>query len=968
MNETQQQQPPNRNISQSTNLPTHLANSNGLPTSCAASTSSAAQINNHTFTTTPTKNDNLKSQTSQPQTPQFKTLQLIPSSNHLVSASQGNCVVVQQVSNSNHSLSFQHLSSPEHSQNQSCGQTIYRQKNQTFVNSRPQTGNQANANTVNQNGEGNGAATAANIQQNQISARYLHQFQDGRQLQMIQIPNNAQYVQLSNAPGQNGQSSQIMTYVHPQQQQFVARNGGQTQNVIIASQAQDGSRTLQAVPAQIHTIQHTVSPQNASFHLTQSSLKNVKPLNPSTQPSQQQQQQQQSAQNRKPEFVHPQNNGTQNATSNQPQNQSNSDGQQSQAAPQTTESPKIRSKAKTTPNKPKPKVLKTSPSTQQITNHVGQPTATIQQIALPVNAQIRPPLNSNIKGKEKGPPAPVRTVTSFVQIQQPSSQPLQQQTQNSQQPNQEKPQQLTIAQTQQIPANTVVQSVQKTVQITQQMVQKSELQQPQPQQISQEPSNQQTIIVQQNQTQVSTTKTTVQAASQIITTAKIPAVPTIVKARTTLAQPKSTTADADAVSPIPNDPSSGALSKLNLDLTGGDPKDSYRVLKKHFKFLVYENECYQGQLRDSHQRLLKLERDNNYLMDRLLKYETLSDSDGDESDSSIKTIEDKVLTQKTTKKRPPAKKDSSAPPRKKANIASKSSVANNNNPTPLPKISPPTTSKAPVSAASKPVAKPNVVKDSPGSSKPSTSSSSAAVAAIPSQSTNNTSIQSTSSSTLSVFQANMPLPSIYKPFPPSNTSTISTPSTPTTTTTDTSFVTPALPKTNGPVVAATAAAAKKPVLATPKPALPKAKVMIADLPIKDNRAKLPHNSPTTSVTSSSGTGTDIPESKIFTVVPRAPFPSRNPNPQSNATVTYSTLKPNAMIPRPIGQMPSKIGHPSRPSPKIQIIQPSSSSLNQQQQQQSSQQYNIQQQNSKLRPQSLKDNSIIKKESPTKPNS
>uniref|UniRef100_A0A914Y354 Uncharacterized protein n=1 Tax=Panagrolaimus superbus TaxID=310955 RepID=A0A914Y354_9BILA len=265
MNETKQQS--NRNISQSTNLPTPLANSNGLPSTCAASTS--AQINHHTFTT-PTKNDNLKSTSSQPQTPQFKAVQLIPSSNHLVSSSQANCVVVQQVSNSNHSLNFQHLSSPEHSQSQP-GQTSYRQKNQAFVNSRPQTVNQVNSTAGSQNGDGNGT----NIQQTQVSTRYVHQLQDGRQLQMIQIPNTAQYVQLSNAPGQNGQPSQIMTYVHPQQQQYVARNGGQTQNVIIASQAQDGSRTLQTVPAQIHTIQHTVSPQNASFHLTKSSLKNV---------------------------------------------------------------------------------------------------------------------------------------------------------------------------------------------------------------------------------------------------------------------------------------------------------------------------------------------------------------------------------------------------------------------------------------------------------------------------------------------------------------------------------------------------------------------------------------------------------------------------------------------------------------------------------------------------------------------
>uniref|UniRef100_A0A914YRQ0 INO80 complex subunit E N-terminal domain-containing protein n=1 Tax=Panagrolaimus superbus TaxID=310955 RepID=A0A914YRQ0_9BILA len=743
-----------------------------------------------------------------------------------------------------------------------------------------------------------------------------------------------------------------MTYVHPQQQQYVARNGGQTQNVIIASQAQDGSRTLQTVPAQIHTIQHTVSPQNASFHLTKSSLKNVKPLNPSTQQQQQQLPQQNPPQNRKLEFVHPQNNGTQNAI----QNQNNSDAQNSQSTPQKIESPKVRTKSKTTPNKAKPKIIKSSPQTQQITNLVGQPTATIQQIALPVNAQIRAP-NPNIKGQEKEKSAStlqVHSVASFVQNQAPSTPAGQQPPQNAQliQENSQKVQPSQNVQ-QQVSTDAVVQTVQKNVQITQQIVQKSDLQQQDPQQVAappQAPTNQlnQTIPVQQNKTQVSTTtssQTTVQTASQVVTTAKIPAAPSVVKARAVVAQPKSSPA-ADAISPIPNDPYSGALSKLNLDLTGGDPKDSYRVLKKHFKFLVYENECYQGQLRDSHQRLLKLERDNNYLMDRLLKYETLSDSDGDESDSSIKTIEDKVLTQKTTKKRPAAKKDSSAPPRKRANVTNKPNLSNNATTTaPLPKVNAPT-SKASISTVPpKTVAKPIVIKDSPGSSKPSTSSASSS-AAIP-QNNSNTSIQSTSTSTLSVFQANMPLPSIYKPFPPSNTSTVSTPSTPTT---DTSFV---APKTNGPVVA------KKPVLSVPKPAPPKAKVIIADLPKIDNRSK-PQSSPTTSAASSSNTSSEIPESKVFTVVSRAPIPLRNPTPQSNATVTYSTLKPNAMIPRPVGQMPSQ-NRMLLTRPKIQIIQPPPMNPST-----TTPQYNVQQ-NTKLRPQ-LKDNSIVKKESPSKPNS
>lgn len=62
----------------------------------------------------------------------------------------------------------------------------------------------------------------------------------------------------------------------------------------------------------------------------------------------------------------------------------------------------------------------------------------------------------------------------------------------------------------------------------------------------------------------------------------------------------------------------------------------------------------------------------------------------------------------------------------------------------------------------------------------------------------------------------MPLPSVYKPFPPSNTSTNSTPSTPTTTTSENSFVITAITKNNGPVVP------KKPV-PIPKAAPPKAK-------------------------------------------------------------------------------------------------------------------------------------------------
>uniref|UniRef100_A0AC35UD60 INO80 complex subunit E n=1 Tax=Rhabditophanes sp. KR3021 TaxID=114890 RepID=A0AC35UD60_9BILA len=90
-------------------------------------------------------------------------------------------------------------------------------------------------------------------------------------------------------------------------------------------------------------------------------------------------------------------------------------------------------------------------------------------------------------------------------------------------------------------------------------------------------------------------------------------------------------------------------------LSGGNngikptPKEEYRGIKKNFKYLVYENECYQEELRNLQRKLLKLSRDKNFLLDRLLQYEKLSDS-SDDSDSSVKTIEDKSTKAKATKR------------------------------------------------------------------------------------------------------------------------------------------------------------------------------------------------------------------------------------------------------------------------------------------------------------------------------
>uniref|UniRef100_A0A0K0DVG8 INO80 complex subunit E n=1 Tax=Strongyloides stercoralis TaxID=6248 RepID=A0A0K0DVG8_STRER len=80
-----------------------------------------------------------------------------------------------------------------------------------------------------------------------------------------------------------------------------------------------------------------------------------------------------------------------------------------------------------------------------------------------------------------------------------------------------------------------------------------------------------------------------------------------------------------------------------------NPKKEYRELKKKFKLLVYENEYYQEELRNHQKKLLKLSKDKNFLLDRLIQYEKCLES-SDDSDCSIKTTEDKSFKGKTIKK------------------------------------------------------------------------------------------------------------------------------------------------------------------------------------------------------------------------------------------------------------------------------------------------------------------------------
>ncbi|XP_006750261.1 INO80 complex subunit E [Leptonychotes weddellii] len=62
-----------------------------------------------------------------------------------------------------------------------------------------------------------------------------------------------------------------------------------------------------------------------------------------------------------------------------------------------------------------------------------------------------------------------------------------------------------------------------------------------------------------------------------------------------------------------------------------DYKKKYRNLKRKLKFLIYEHECFQEELRKAQRKLLKVSRDKSFLLDRLLQYENVDeDSSGEQ--------------------------------------------------------------------------------------------------------------------------------------------------------------------------------------------------------------------------------------------------------------------------------------------------------------------------------------------------
>ncbi|XP_020862340.2 INO80 complex subunit E [Phascolarctos cinereus] len=91
-----------------------------------------------------------------------------------------------------------------------------------------------------------------------------------------------------------------------------------------------------------------------------------------------------------------------------------------------------------------------------------------------------------------------------------------------------------------------------------------------------------------------------------------------------------------------------------------DYKKKYRNLKRKLKFLIYEHECFQEELRKAQRKLLKVSRDKSFLLDRLLQYENV---DEDSSDSDATASSENSETEGTPKlTETPAPKRKRSPP------------------------------------------------------------------------------------------------------------------------------------------------------------------------------------------------------------------------------------------------------------------------------------------------------------------
>ncbi|WKY00945.1 hypothetical protein Q1695_015169 [Nippostrongylus brasiliensis] len=169
---------------------------------------------------------------------------------------------------------------------------------------------------------------------------------------------------------------------------------------------------------------------------------------------------------------------------------------------------------------------------------------------------------------------------------------------------------------------------------------------------------------------------------------------------------------------------SGALATLydtERAATTLTNKDAYRILKRRFKYLVYENECYQEELRNLQRKLLKLSRDKNFLLDRLGQFEKFDESSDEDSDASNKTSDEKPKPKKRAR---PAQRKRTADDGLEGTSVAKRSAEEGNVSSPSPSGSPnldrpgPLSSTAPMPSTYKHSTNPALTSDRMGGSEP----------------------------------------------------------------------------------------------------------------------------------------------------------------------------------------------------------------------------------------------------------
>ena len=82
-------------------------------------------------------------------------------------------------------------------------------------------------------------------------------------------------------------------------------------------------------------------------------------------------------------------------------------------------------------------------------------------------------------------------------------------------------------------------------------------------------------------------------------------------------------------------------------------KKKYKTMKKKLRFIVFEQECFLEELRKSQRRLLKVSRDRNFLLDRLLQYEKIDDQSSDSEATASSESESEAVTVVPKKKKTP---------------------------------------------------------------------------------------------------------------------------------------------------------------------------------------------------------------------------------------------------------------------------------------------------------------------------